>query len=127
MTENQKQVIRDLRGKGTGYAAIAKRILKTIKTQPEGLLLGVLYYPGLRRGEALGLKWGDFDWKEDQVHIQRDIDYSYPTACEGTLKTEAADRFVPVPQKLKKILLEKEGEPEEYVFHDLKGNPLSQA
>ena len=53
--------------------------------------------------------------------------YSYSTACEGTLKTEAADRFVPVPQKLKKMLLEKEGEPEEYVFHDLKGNPLSQA
>ena len=104
-----------------------KNVLNTIETHPEGLLLGVLYYLGLRRGEALGLKWGDFDWKEDQVHIQRDIDYAYSTAKEGTLKTEAADRFVPVPQKLKKMLLEKEGEPGEYVFHDSNGNPLSQA
>ena len=107
--------------------AETKRILKTIRTHPEGLLLGVLYYLGLRRGEALGLKWGDFDWKEDQVHIQRDIDFAYSTAREGALKTEAADRFVPVPVKLKKMLLQKEGEPEEYVFHDSQGNPLSQA
>ena len=107
--------------------AETKRILKTIRTHPEGLLLGVLYYLGLRRGEALGLKWGDFDWKEDQVHIQRDIDFAYSTAREGALKTEAADRFVPVPVKLKKMLLQKEGEPEEYVFHDPHGNPLSQA
>ena len=107
--------------------AETKRILKTIRTHPEGLLLGVLYYLGLRRGEALGLKWGDFDWKEDQVHIQRDIDFSYSTAREGTLKTAAADRFVPVPLKLRKMLLQKEGEPEAYVFHDPQGNPLSQA
>ena len=61
------------------------------------------------------------------MHIQRDIDFSYSTAREGTLKTEAADRFVPVPLKLRKMLLQKEGEPEEYVFHDPQGNPLSQA
>ncbi|MBO7386050.1 MAG: tyrosine-type recombinase/integrase, partial [Clostridia bacterium] len=91
------------------------------------MLLGVLYYLGLRRGEALGLKWGDFDWKESQVHIQRDIDFAYSTAREGALKTEAADRFVPVPLKLRKMLLQKEGESEEYVFHDPHGNPLSQA
>ncbi len=107
--------------------AETKRILHTIKTHPEGLLLAVLYYLGLRRGEALGLKWGDFDWKEDQVHIQRDIDFTYSTAREGALKTEAADRFVPVPEKLKKMLLEKKGEAGEYLFHDTQGNPLSQA
>ena len=34
---------------------------------------------------------------------------------------------MPVPLKLRKMLLQKEGEPEEYVFHDSQGNPLSQA
>ncbi len=32
MTENQKQVIRDLRSKGTGYAAIAKRMSLSVNT-----------------------------------------------------------------------------------------------
>ena len=36
-----------------------------------------LYYLGLRRGEALGLQWGDFDFDEDLVHIQRDIDFCW--------------------------------------------------
>ena len=32
MTENQKQVITDLRSKGTGYAAIAKRLSLSVNT-----------------------------------------------------------------------------------------------
>ena len=66
----------------------------SIENHPEGLFLAVLYYLGLRRGEALGLKWGDFDFDEDQVHIQRDLDYTCSTAQDGSLKTEAADRYV---------------------------------
>ena len=94
---------------------------------PDGLILAVLYYLGLRRGEALGLKWGGFDFQEDQVHIERDIDFSGSTAQEGELKTEAADRFVPIPPELKEMLLKQKGWPDEYVFHNEKGLPLSQA
>ena len=104
-----------------------KRVLQVAQTHPEGLLLGVLYYLGLRRGEALGLKWGDFDFKEDQVHIQRDIDYTSSTAQEGDLKTAAADRYVPVPAELKAMLLPKKGTANEYVFRTDKGKPISQA
>ena len=86
----------------------------------------MLYYLGLRRGEALGLKWGDFDFKEDQVHIQRDIDFTGSTACEGELKTDAADRYVPVPSELKEILLANREASNAYLFHTKKGEPLSQ-
>ena len=103
-----------------------ERILTTMETHPEGLLLAVLYYLGVRRGEALGLKWGDFDWNDDQVHIQRDIDYTASVAREGTLKTDAADRFVPVPPELKAMLLPKQENPDAYVFHDKHGQPVSQ-
>ena len=85
----------------------------------------VSYYLGLRRGEALGLRWGDFEG--DQVHIQRDIDYSRSTAADDTLKTEAADRYVPVPPELKKMLDKKRGAPDELVFHNTKNRPLPQA
>ena len=82
-------------------------MLETIRTHPEGLFLAILYYLGVRRGEALGLKWGDFDFAADQVHILRDIDFTGSTSSEGTLKTAAADRFIPVPAVLKEMLLPK--------------------
>ena len=104
-----------------------ERVLSVMRTNPEGLLLAVLYYLGVRRGEALGLHWGDFDFTEDQVHIQRDIDYTGSTAQEGELKTRASDRFVPVPAELKAMLLPVKGKKDEYVFHTKKGNPISES
>jgi integrase len=104
-----------------------RNVLAVAENHPDGLIVAVLYYLGLRRGEALGLKWGDFDFEEDQVHIERDIDFAGPTAQEGELKTEAADRYVPIPPELKAMLLKVKGKPGEYVFHNDKGCPLSQA
>ena len=104
-----------------------QNVLRVAREHPEGLILAVLYYTGVRRGEALGLKWGDFDFREDQVHIQRDIDFTGATAQEGELKTQAADRYVPVPPELKELLLPQKGRPNEYVFHTKDGKPISQA
>jgi integrase len=101
-----------------------QRILEVINNHPEGLFLAVLYYLGLRRGEALGLKWRDFDFNEDQVHIQRDLDYAGSVAHDGSLKTEAADRYVPIPPELKEKLLANKGDADKYVFHTKKGYPL---
>ena len=101
-------------------------VVNTIETHPEGAFLGVLYYLGVRRGEALGLKWGDFDWKEGQVHIQRDIDYTGPTSREDTLKTKAADRYIPIPRELKNVLYPLREGLNDYVFHTHGGKPLSQ-
>ena len=104
-----------------------ERVLSVMRTNPEGLLLAVLYYLGVRRGEALGLQWGDFDFTENQVHVQRDIDFTGSTAQEGELKTRASDRFVPVPAELKEMLLPLKGKRNEYVFHTSKGKPISEA
>lgn len=104
-----------------------QNILQVAQTHPEGLILAVLYYLGLRRGEALGLKWSDFDFNENQVHIQRDIDFAGSTAQEGELKTQASDRYAPIPEELKDLLLPRKGRPTEYVFQTSKGKPISQA
>ena len=104
-----------------------QRVLETIRTHPDGLFLAVLYYLGVRRDEALGLIWGDFDFTVDQVHIQRDIDFTGATASEGALKTEVADRFVPISADLKAMLLPKRESADTYVFHTPSGAPLPQA
>ena len=92
-------------------------VLETIARHENGLLLGVLYYLGLRRGEALGLRWEDFDFDENVVHIQRDIDYCGSTARDDDLKTPAADRYVPIPEELLSMLLKVRSLPGQYLFH----------
>ena len=104
-----------------------KSVLKTIETHEHGLLLAVLYYTGLRRGEALGLKWSDFDWNDNLVHVQRDIDYMTTKPKEGELKTQAAERYVPIPPALRKLLLPRREFGECYVFHTKDGSPLPQS
>ena len=103
-----------------------ENVLATIQRHENGLYLAVLYYLGLRRGEALGLQWGDFDFEEDLVHIQRDIDYCGSTACDGALKTQAADRYVPIPGELRAMLVKVRSFPNQYVFHTEEGKPWSQ-
>ena len=51
-----------------------------------------------------------------QVHILRDIDFTGSTSSEGTLKTAAADRFIPVPAVLREMLLPKRESADAYLF-----------
>lgn len=96
-------------------------------THPDGLFLLVLYYLGLRRGEALGLKWKDFNLRGQTVTISRDIDYK-AGATEGELKTKAAYRTIPVPDQLIERLRPVVGLPEVYVFQSTKpGQPLPES
>lgn len=102
-----------------------EQVVRVIGTQEHGMFLAVLYYLGLRRGEALGLKWGDIDFEENRVHVQRDIDYVGSTAQDGALKTAAADRFVPIPEELQPLLKKNRSFAPEYLFHTKDGKPWS--
>lgn len=104
-----------------------ENVLVTMKRHEHGLFLAVLYYLGLRRGEALGLQWGDFDFDEDLVHIQRDIDFVGSTAHDGELKTTAANRYIPIPTELRTMLSKVRGFPQQYVFHTEEGQPWPQS
>lgn len=104
-----------------------ENVLHTIQNHEHGLFLAVLYYLGLRRGEALGLQWGDFDFDEDLVHIQRDIDYVGSTAHDDALKTTAVNRYIPIPQELRAMLSKVHGFPQQYVFHTEEGQQWPQS
>ena len=93
----------------------------------DGLLLAVLYYLGIRRGEALGLQWGDFDFKDQMVHIQRDIVYVRGKTTISDLKTDAADRYVIVPSVLRDMLLPHAGSDGEWLFCSRAGEPVCQS
>lgn len=91
--------------------------LETVcRTHPQGHYLALMYYLGVRPGEARGLRWGDIDWKVDRVYIRRDIDYK-DGARAGELKTAASSRTVPLPSVLKVILQPLRGFTQTYIAH----------
>ncbi|MEG1523985.1 MAG: site-specific integrase [Clostridia bacterium] len=81
--------------------------MQLIDTHPDGLLLAILYYLGVRRGEALGLTWADINFSEKIVHIVRDVDFV--VADIGTCKSDYSVRDIPVPDALFSILQKKRG------------------
>ena len=62
--------------------------------EPAATLILFIAITGVRIGEAVGIKWSDFDG--DVLHIQRRI---YERR-EGTPKTKSSDRFIPIPASL---------------------------
>ena len=92
----------------------------TCRTHPDGHYLALLYYLGVRPGEARGLRWGDIDWDLRLVHIERDIDYKAGGA-PGKLKNRASYRSVPLPQPLLTILRPLRGLPDTYIAHGVHG------
>lgn len=100
----------------------------TCLTHPDGHYLALLYYLGVRPGEARGLRWGDIDWDLRLVHIERDIDYKAGGA-PGELKNRASYRPVPLPEPLIAILRPLRGLPDTYIAHGVHGadRPLSKS
>jgi integrase len=57
---------------------------------------------GLRASEVAGLRWGDFDWGNRQVHIQR----GFVIGHVDEVKTTNSSRSLPVHRALATLLLE---------------------
>ena len=60
---------------------------------------------GLRVSETLGLKWGDFDWDDLRVKIQR----SWVAGVEDDVKTLYSKKWMPVDPILVELLLQHKG------------------
>jgi len=89
-------------------------------------LLRLVALLGLRKGEALGLKWMDFDKDEGLLHIRRQWT---PAGAYGPTKTAAGVRRIALPTELTKELLELRvasghSLDEHPVFASLTGTPL---
>lgn len=92
----------------------AAAALSVGNTHKEGLLLLILYYTGVRIGEALGLQWGDIDFKNSTISICRDIDYKKKRPIDykiddtmykiGDVKNEESVRNIPLVNELRVAL-----------------------
>lgn len=101
------------------------RMAEIFPTHPHGLYLAVMYYTGMRPGEARGLQWGDFDWERNLVHVQRDVDYATHKPQLGAVKTKSSDRHIPIASELRDLLYPHRQAPAALLFPGTDGGPMS--
>jgi len=106
-----------------------ERLLNAAASDPDGMLLYVLYYLGCRRGELLGLCWGDFDWNQRMVHIQRSVAFGRTLGDSPFQppKSAAGDRWVPVPDALYTLLYPLRGPDEQLLFSQGENQPMGES
>lgn len=90
------------------------RLLKAAAVEEYGILIYLLYYTGMRRGEALALRWCDVDLRKNLIHVCRTVTCNTKVS-EG--KTKAANRYIPIPVPLQAELKKRRGLPDECVVH----------
>ncbi|MGN0180216.1 MAG: tyrosine-type recombinase/integrase [Monoglobaceae bacterium] len=69
-----------------------------------GLLVYFLLYSGLRKGEALALKYGDIDFDNNIIHVTKAVEFIGNVPHIKSPKTVSGKRNVPLVEKLKKKL-----------------------
>lgn len=74
----------------------ARKFLYAARGHTWELAFMLLLLYGLRRGEVLGLRWGDVDFGHEQLRIRQQIHRSGDHLQAGPLKTHAAKRDLPM-------------------------------
>ena len=81
---------------------------------------------GLRRGELLGLKWSDIDWKNGIIKVRRQVARVNGEIVEAPLKTKNSYRAVSIsPQAIEVLREQKCKTNDTYVFPSPIGGPIS--
>jgi len=81
---------------------------------------------GLRRGELLGLKWSDIDWKNGIIKVRRQVARVNGQIVEAPLKTKNSYRAVTISQQAIEVLKQQKSKTNDtYVFPSPNGGPIS--
>jgi len=77
-----------------------------------------ILWTGLRRSEAVALKWKDIDLKRNVVHVRRQIYFDGPNPHEKAVKSEAGERSVELIDSVIDVLPERTADDKYIWFPD---------
>ena len=81
---------------------------------------------GLRRGELLGLRWQDIDWKNGIIKVRRQVARVNGEIVEAPLKTKNSYRAVTISLQAIEVLKQQKSKThDQYVFPSPNGGPIS--
>jgi integrase len=72
----------------------AKRLMEALETCPMGTLLTVMLTTGMRRGEAIGLRWEDIDLKKGVISVRQQLQRINGELKATEVKTERSRRSI---------------------------------
>jgi integrase len=84
----------------------AAHFLQVSKDHPKYIVFLLLLTYGMRRGEALGLRWSDIDFRYGLIHIRQQIDRINGRVIARDLKTKNSRRALPLIPNVRVALLE---------------------
>jgi integrase len=87
----------------------ARHLLETLRGHHNEALYALMLSTGLRRGEALGLQWSDFDRSTGVLRVSRQLKREGSALVTTDTKTSLSRRAVNLPAPMLKTLLEHEG------------------
>ena len=107
--------------------------LQAFLTEAKATGVYEMYYielaTGLRRGELLGLKWSDIDWKNGIIKVRRQIARVDGKIVESPLKTKNSYRAVTISPQAIEVLKQQKAKTkdmkDQYVFPSPNGGPIS--
>ena len=91
---------------------------KVLMHEENGLLVALLYYTGMRLGEALGLQWECVDFKKKVIHVRQQVNLGLGEITPP--KTKESIRDIPLPDELAEMLVR--GFPQAFVFPSPSGS-----
>ena len=80
------------------------KVITDGRDKPFGMFAYFLLYTGLRKGEALALKWGDINFDTNEILVEKAVFYQGNAPFIKTPKTKAGVRVVPLLNPLKLVL-----------------------
>lgn len=84
----------------TMTATQARRFMKAAKDLPLGSLFMLMLMTGVRRGEALGLRWEDVDFKAGVISIRQQLQRIDGQLKATDVKTEKSRRSINLPKSM---------------------------
>ena len=84
-----------------------KHLLALLEEEPMQykVMIKLLIYTGMRRGELCGLNWSDIDFERNLVHITKAILYTPEQGIfEDTPKSRQSSRAINIPQEMITLL-----------------------
>ena len=86
----------------------ARHLLETLRGHHNEALYALMLSTGLRRGEALGLRWNDFDRNTGVLRVSRQLKREGSLLVTTDTKTSLSRRAVNLPEPMLKALLDHE-------------------
>ncbi len=94
-----------------------KQLIDCLEGDPMRIVVILAAYYGLRRSEALGLKWSAVDFVENKIHIRHKVIENKREGCrlEGydVMKNKSSHRSMPLIPFIREVLLEEKARQEE--------------